>query len=207
MKPMVDSGGDNSGVAAKLAGLNLHLGGLGAERYVSMWYHDGSKAMKAAPFDIHMNYADGAKAAPNDGDETGVVWKPPGGWVPLLDKDGDPMYGDLGVVNASGDDAAANFVGNADVKCSTDDGGKAKTGADKTDGSACDVEDVEIETEVTFTDNFGDHACSVTRTYTITCDWDASGEVGVGRAATPADMLTGNNVTNNAGMFLTCKVG
>ena len=117
-------------------------------------------------------------AAPN---EQGTVWKD-GTWVSILDGDFDPMYGDLGKVDA----AAGVADGNADnirtdddtYKCSANDGGKAATGkmgADK-NATLCDAEDVEIETSVTFVDGMG-LGCSETVEYTLTCQWDASGNL------------------------------
>ena len=76
--------------------------------------------------------------------------------------------------------------------CTTDDGGTADAASSdadksvKTPGSACDAEDVEIETTVMYTDNFGDQECAVEVTYTITCQWDADGEFGRVRGATVA---------------------
>ena len=81
--------------------------------------------------------------------------------------------------------------------CSADDGGESGGRATKReltdgadagdtttiaslspgDGSVCDAEDVEIETSVTFTDGM-DLGCEVKRSFTLTCDWDASGGMG-----------------------------
>lgn len=197
------------------------------ERYNAMWYHDGTKTGTKngvgsnVPTDLYRNYEDGAandKAVAGE-DERGTVWVA-GGWVDLVDDDGDPIHGDLGKVDIhavgdadTGADVADNYPAtNTDAqKCSAADGGTAVvSNADdtvKTVGTLCDAEDVEIETSVTYTDNFGDQACSVTVSYTLTCDWDASGEMGVRRGVTAPDATTGlaADGTNEA-RFLSCTV-
>ena len=146
-------------------------------------------------------------------------------WIKLHDDDGDPMYGDLGKVDAAaetqndaantgedafratttdyagpfgGDDTPDNYNGNTDErKCTDDDGGEKSSTEDrvltdgtdsgsadsskalsKGDGTLCDAEDVDIETSVTFTDEMG-FGCKVERSYTLTCQWDASGGIGI----------------------------
>ena len=197
------------------------------DRYTAVWYHDGTTAFKKNPTDLYRDYpteVDGAanpKAAPADGadtdpDERGTVWVS-GGWASTTDKDGDPLYGDLGKVDTdvhagttNADSKTADIADNfgttdSDRTCSEDDGGTATVfnanKSVKTPGTACDAEDVEIETTVYYTDNFGDHACSIDVTYTITCQWDADGERNRTREATAAPTsLTAENVDS----FLKC---
>ena len=189
-----------------------------ANRYNSMWYHDGSKAMKKAPVNLHdgtssqLNLGTGtdndtAATAGSLNKRINRVGGAVAGWIDLVDSDGDPIYGDLGVedhegTNSGGDDKPNNFEAtNTDVKCSADDGGKAKTGTTKTDGTLCDAE-VDIETSVTFVDFKGaDHACSVTRDYTVSCTWDADGEIGLGRGSAEGELNS-----TNVGNFLKCTV-
>jgi len=102
-------------------------------------------------------------------------------WVPTLDKDYDPMYGDLGKVTIDGENTADNFAMTDDSsKCSADDGGTAATGtAADPDADAnstlCNADGVEIETSVSFVDGLGYGCDPVKVEYTITCDWNASG--------------------------------
>jgi hypothetical protein len=202
-------------------------------RYNSAWYHDGTKGGtktgvgSKSPLNLYRDYPDGEPGAAGTGaDERGTVWVA-GGWIDIVDDDGDPMYGDLGKVDIhtvgiakadAGADVADNYPEtNTDArKCSADDGGAAvvyndnETKTVKTTGSLCDAEDVEIETSVVYTDHFGDQACSVTKTYALTCQWDASGERGVRRgvdAATAAGGLNGDaGVAGSEARFLSCKV-
>jgi hypothetical protein len=66
----------------------------------------------------------------------------------------------------------------------------------RTGGSLCDAEDVEIDTSVTFTDNMG-FGCSIERSFTLTCDWDASGGLTLHQAQT--NELVGATLPNDAG--------
>ena len=147
-------------------------------------------------------------------------------WIEINDADGNPMHGDLGKVDADrrvhnenpeedgpfgGDDKADNYGGDAS-KCSADDGGeKTSTKFNDTaddnrstgNGTLCDAEDVEIETSVTFTDGMG-FDCSVERTYTLTCQWDASG----GRETGSIGGVRGTKLDDEVGAsaFVSCKV-
>ena len=222
-----------TGVATKLSGFQLIIfkntdTAKSQDQYTAMWYHDGTKSGDETglgfsdPTDLYRDYASGDKAVP-DADERGTVWVA-GGWVDLVDDDGDPIYGDLGKVDIHEVDAtkalaladrADNYLAadNPDAnKCTAADGGTAVVYNDdddetvKTTGSLCDAEGVEIETSVTYTDNFGDQECSVTVSYTLTCDWDASGETGVRRgvlAAVASDGLNGGTAEER---FLSCTV-
>ena len=175
-------------------------------------------------------------------------------WIKLHDDDGDPMYGDLGKVDAAsatqndaantgedafratttsyagpfgGDDSPDNYDGNTDArKCTNDDGGEKSSTEDrvladgtdtnttpssralsKGDGTLCDAEDVEIDTSVTFTDEMG-YDCRVKRSYTLTCQWDASGGIGIRNEenALTADTITTSDDESNAARFVSCKV-
>ena len=181
------------------------------DRYTAVWYHDGTTAFKKAPTDLYLDYlndddeGDENPKAIDNMDERGTVWVD-GGWASTTDKDGDPLYGDLGKVDvhAKGDDikraGEADNFGNTDndKSCTTDDGGTAAAASSdgktvKTPGSSCDAEDVEIETTVMYTDNFGDQACSVEVSYTITCQWDADGEISRSRNENADDVLIADN--------------
>ena len=153
-------------------------------------------------------YADGD----DDGDDpdnmvvgttAGAAGTIQGAWVATLDKDYDPMYGDLGKVDTGGDDKADNFVAGDDSNaCTADDGGSAATGTNGADmnGTLCNAE-VEIATSVTFPLGLGYGCDAVKKTYTLTCNWNARGNrknsVGGGPAALSAD---------NIGAFVDCKV-
>ena len=90
-------------------------------------------------------------------------------------------------------DTADNFpASNPDAnKCTADDGGEKGALDDddmiKTPGSLCDAEQ-EIEAAVVLADGFED-GCTVEHTVMISCTWDSSGEMGVGREADPSDTI------------------
>ena len=104
-------------------------------------------------------------------------------WISIHGTGGVLEHGDLGKLDTDGDDRGGddtpdNYAADSgNDECATHDGGSAKSGKDETDGTLCDAEDVEIETSVTFTDGLG-FDCSVERTYTLTCQWDADGGIG-----------------------------
>ena len=149
-------------------------------------------------------------------------------WVPVLSPYGAPLYGDLGKVDAAagvpttgrtdnftgGDNKPDNF--DAIEKCISGDGGSGQTkldGKDQADSTLCDAYDVELDpTTVVFTDKIGGpkstYACEVEKTYTITCDWDASGGRGDSSTATPPvpALRAGVGVASNIGEFLKCTV-
>ena len=102
----------------------------------------------------------------------------PAVWVKTLDKDFDPIYGDLGKADHLGTDEAANFADSDDSNdCSADDGGSAATGKDGADenGTLCDANDVEIATSVTFPLGLGYGCDAIEVEYTLTCDWSSRG--------------------------------
>ena len=142
-------------------------------------------------------------------------------WVPLVDADNDPVYDDLGKVDTlkpsgapsvtdGGDDKADNFEDGDDAQaCTADDGGSKQTtvGTQKQGNSTLCDSNVTFSTDVVFTDAMGGSAkdyayeCEVEKTYTITCDWDASGGKGAGRRLVD-QTLSAANLTN----FLSCTV-
>ena len=139
--------------------------------------------------------------------------------MPTIDKDFDPIYGDLGKVDnggatgsTGGDDMADNFVATDDSNaCSADDGGAAHgftaTGGDINNGTLCDAEDVEIETSVTFPLGLGYGCEPIKVDYTLTCQWDSRGNrtnaipVPTNEITLPADATA-----SNIGNFVSCKV-
>ena len=203
-----------SGTTLRLTGVDIQMPGSDAERYLEVWYHDGSKSpdkatlrrLQTASADANVGDAGSAvsidgllTSATNETDNVVAATDLGSGFVPLVDADNDPMYGDIGKVDldgadatGGGDDKPNNFAEGDDArKCSADDGGKAKSGTDKTDGTLCDAEDVPIDFTVVFADGFGkhDHGCSVEKTYTMTCDWDADGGLNRTRAGdVPTDL-------------------
>ena len=243
-KITVDTYVSGSGESTQLVGLDLDFGGasVSSERFTGVFYHDGTKKRTArTDRNLYDPNGPGLDDPAGDGALTGIITKIGTAetdtrttatvWVPLLDADNDPMYGDLGKVDTTnssstntgfdgGNDVADNFgagragtssTTNADAtKCSADDGGAAATkdasGNKKGDSTLCDAEGVEIETTVVFTDDFGAHECSVEKTYTITCDWDASGGMNTGRdaASAAADAIADDGT--DIGKFLSCKV-
>ena len=99
-------------------------------------------------------------------------------WVPTLDDDFDPMYGDLGKVSF-GTNTASNFADDDDSSsCTASDGGTGTTGITATNpaghnnSTLCDAEDVVIETSVSFVDGLGYGCDPVKVSYTLTCQWD-----------------------------------
>ena len=142
-------------------------------------------------------------------------------WVPTLDKDFDPMYGDLGKVDndndetsnaVGGDDMADNFDEDDDSNaCTADDGGTAhgstSSGAAINNGTLCDAEDVEIETSVKFPLGLGYGCDPVTVDYTLTCQWDSRGNR-TNAIPVPTDPIALPSATDgtNIGDFVTCKV-
>ena len=134
----------------------------------------------------------------------------------LLDKDMDPTVGDLGKVDLLSDEddeetdvnesaVAGNPDGNADNypdggdqsdirECSEADGG------DDDDGTICDAEWM-TDADVKFADRiFG---CTTTRSFTVTCTWDADGGMQVGRNALPDAFDP--DTPNNLKAFLKCE--
>ena len=145
-------------------------------------------------------------------------------WVPVLSAYGAPLYGDLGKVDSAftpgadiveiygGDDDPDNFTA-PNEGCSADDGGTARTSVDgvrQYNGTLCDANDVELDpVHVFFTDKNGgpksSFACEVQMTYTITCDWDASGGTSARRNQT-LGQAGGPSDDTHIDSFLSCTV-
>ena len=147
-------------------------------------------------------------------------------WVPVLSNYGVPLYGDLGKVDTENLDADGDVVSGASggndapdnfhttrEKCTADDGGIKQTPGGL-NSTLCDANDVELDpATVVFTDKIGGatsaYACVVEKTYTVTCDWDASGGIGAGRTEA-ADGLGAAGGADASGSkidsFLKCTV-
>lgn len=142
--------------------------------------------------------------------------------ISLIDKDNDPNIGDFGKVDIleagrtddpdttavedasdfAPDGKADNFGTGAthdyaDVRaCTEDDGG------DDADDTICDAS---RDWDVTVKFASGTFGCETERSFTISCEWDASGEVKQSRRngdQSAAVQLTSANI----GDFLTCEV-
>ena len=97
-------------------------------------------------------------------------------WVPTLDDDFDPMYGDLGKTS-NGLNTADNFQDDDDSNmCDAADGGSAASPTGALNSTLCNAEDVPISTSVSFVDGMGYGCDPVKVDYTLTCQWDARGE-------------------------------
>ena len=222
----------SSNVTGKtLAGFNLKFKDAGdsRHRFVGMWYLDDTT--KKPDDDTHNLYAARTfDLDDDDTDDTNPVNATTGSligttadmtigaegavWVPTLDKDFDPMYGDLGKVDDAGDDKADNFGSNDDSNaCTADDGGSGRTkdadGNDQNNGTLCDAEDVEIMTSVSFVDGLGYGCDPIEVEYTLTCDWSTRGN----QASLVTDSNTeitytvsGADVTTNIDQYVKCTV-
>ena len=172
------------GTSGLLVGFNLKFkdAAKSRHRFTAMWYarnKDDGKAESPPP----NLYADVEDDVGTEGlDETHTVDVVSGydatAWVRTVDKDNDPIYGDLGKVDAGGDDKADNFTDSDDSNaCTGDDGGTARStvsGKKINNGTLCNAAGVEIETEVTFPLGLGYGCDDVKKTYTLTCDWKRS---------------------------------
>ena len=190
-------------------------------RFTAMWYLDDTTAAKKDVHDLYANH-NLTDADPPALDETArgttsgsligstlnrTVGADGGVWVPTLDDDFDPMYGDLGKVSTDGNDNADNFADDDDsYKCSGDDGGSAATGDDGEDNNStlCDAADVEIMTSVTYPLGLGYGCDAVTVDYTLTCQWSSRGnrKNTVGGINTDGIDADGSDI----GDFVSCKV-
>ena len=188
-----------------LAGFNLNFKDAGDNRhqFTAMWYarkkSDGKAEMP--PPNLYAAVADDATTAAVDEAHTADRVSGYNGtaWVKTIDKDYDPMYGDLGKVDTGGDDKADNFVEADDSNaCTADDGGSAKGAVNN--GTLCNASQT-IETSVTFPLGLGYGCDPIEVEYTLTCDWNARGNrnnvVGGGTAD-----LTAANIDD----FVKCEV-
>jgi hypothetical protein len=298
--PETASNGGTIANQAKLAGFDLSLP-VEQTRWKTLFYADTTTGARHDELDLYTDTLGTETAVPtNIGagytfEVSGRVHGKPAepanvgdspqsanAWVPIRDRKGAPMYGDLGKVDAAtatqasevaagdsenelteghddyagpfgGDNVPDNFTvelynGSATARACTkvdggedgsgktrrylldgDDPGTGNTGpageAGETThnlrslrigGSLCDAEDVEIETTVTFTDSMG-FGCSAERSFTLTCQWDASGGLtahqaqtinlidGIASVATATDGAL-NIGEANAEEFVSCEV-
>ena len=199
-----------------LAGFNLNFKDAGASRhrFTAMWYNRPLPNGKnqSPPPNLYAAVVDDGTTA--DVDETHTADRASGYnatvFVPTLDDDHDPIYGDLGKVTIDGLDKPDNFAANDDsYTCTADDGGSKATGtaADPdahANSTLCDAKDVEIETSVTFPLGLGYGCDAVTVDYTLTCQWSSRGNIRNTIIHTPAHISQDD--TNPITRFVTCKV-
>ena len=144
-----------------------------------------------------LTFAVATDPAPEPGSGFEITAAP---WVWTIDDDFDPIYGDLGKVDTTGDDEANNYVDTDDSNtCDDEDGGEAKD-KDVANGTLCNATQ-EIETSVSFPLGLGYGCDAVKKTYTLTCTWNARGQ-GSRVVATPPTGLDADNVDD----FVDCKV-
>ena len=177
-----------------------------AERFSTLWFDDdldgkvknkNADRPAGATSELHDLYDNNASGTANTDEARAnleVIWQL------LTNTDGSPNRGDFGKVDLVSDEddddtdevnettAAGNPDGNADNydgdmrafrtirKCTDDDG-----------GDGCDAKWSETF-EIGFAD--GTFGCSASHSVTITCEWDAQGEMGVGRGTAAADQFT-----------------
>ncbi len=141
---------------------------------------------------------------PFGGHTSGVVRR----LFPLLDEDGDPRYGDFGKPDVDRDDDPDIYDStNPDAdECTAADGGepqqKTAAGVVTRPGSLCDSS-VELEVTLDFQDFPGsDPVCRTSRTFTLSCFWDASGDIGKVVGDTRERELHNHNWSS----FLECSV-
>ena len=150
----------------------------GKDRFKTVWFDDDldGKIRKLAsdtqpgpggPNDLYEDNTDGTTV---DGNITTV-------WRSVHDADSDPRWGDLGKVDLAGSDRDGDAPGNDKMN---PDGKADNYGADAkacsdADGDGCDAEWSETY-DVLFAD--GVFGCTTERSLTITCEWDAQGELG-----------------------------
>ena len=201
---------------ATLAGFNLDFDGAAAARhqFTDMWYARGKEM---PPPNLYADSTgDGGDADTDPDDMVRGAADGRGVWVATLDKDFDPIYGDIGKVDngvrnaeaapLGGDDEADNFAADDDsFECSADDGGSAATGKDGADlnGTLCNANDVEIATSVTFPLGLGYGCDPIKVEYTLTCNWDSRGNRTNTLGATLAEIADDGT---NIGMFVKCSV-
>ena len=143
-----DSDASDNVTEPTLAGFNLSFKDAAANRhqFTDMWY---VREKEMPPPNLYPgNMVRGVPPAATDTTQSREEV-----WVPTLDDDYDPIYGDLGKVSTMGGDNAENFAMDDDsYKCTADDGGSAATGEKGKDvnSTLCDASDVEIATSVTF---------------------------------------------------------
>ena len=147
-----------------LVALQIEAPAAESRRFASLWYNDNDKRMDSKDKSDHDLYA--ATRAPLH--------------IELVDEDGDPKYGDFGKV----DFAKANDDGDAHVR--GEDGtaespAGGETRCSHSDGEGCDGM-LEETITVKFDTGLAFGCPDATRDVTITCEWDANGEMGRYRA-------------------------
>ena len=147
-------------------------------------------------------------------------------WQFLLDEDDDPIMGDFGKVDlysrGEADGAGDNLCGNdagTDAHCGDGQEAEPDGKADNYQGrkaEACDPDDgggdevcdaaFSMDYDVTFAD--GTFGCSTTRSVTVTCEWDAQGEISSNPPDTASGDLTAANPTGRANInnFAKCRI-
>ena len=193
------------------------------DRFKTLWFDDNlDSKIRNDSAERLINYqSDGTPFLPASGtlndlyNDNGASGNAEYIWQYFVDEDDDPVYGDVGKVDLYSrtadttddsdtlftgpdtadekikpDGMADNYQGRAAEKCDPDDGGK----------DACDAEWSE-DFEVLFED--GIFGCSTTRSVTVSCEWDAQGQLQANPpdVADP-DLFTGP--TNNRYNFLRC---
>ena len=98
-------------------------------------------------------------------------------WQNFHDADADPRYGDIGKVDLAGADRSGSTAGNdrQDPDGVADNYTADARPCSDADGEGCDAMWSE-DYEVLFAD--GALGCTTTRMVTVTCEWDAQGELG-----------------------------
>ena len=194
-------------------------GGASPRQFTTLWFdHDLDGKIKKDPMhdlydnnDTDTDNADPGNNRVGGADQANQMYIE----ISLLDKDDDPNIGDFGkvdILNAghaddedieesdfSPDGKADNFTPPAysDVRdCTEDDGG------DDADNTICDASRT-WEVDVAFAS--GTFGCTAERSFTISCNWDSSGERNESRRDDDQDaavQLTDANI----GDFLKCTV-
>ena len=206
-RPPRDTG--YSALPASSGSTNNHLVALQIEapdaesrRFASLWYNDNDKRTDSKDKSNHDLYA-------TDADPLHIE---------LVDEDGDSKYGDFGKVDFNKpdpDDDDATLAGE-DGKAEGAAGGENK--CSHSDGEGCNGM---LEETVTVTFDAGlAIGCTDKREVTITCEWDANGEMGRYRAddhtsddaagtgfpGFVTDGRTGTRVAGYIGAFAKCTV-
>ena len=196
--------------------LQAEVDGASPYRFSTLWFdHDLDGKIKKDPMhDLYdQNSADGVAIGNNvvggalQANQTHIQ-------IAMIDADDDPDVDDFGKVdildnsleaadtgysNFDPDGKADNFAtdGYADVAaCSEGDGG------DDADDTICDsiwTDEIEVAFES------GTYGCSTTRSFTLTCEWDASGEVDESRRDDDQDDAVVLSATN-IGLFASCEI-
>lgn len=136
-------------------------------------------------------------------------------WQSLLDKDGDLMRGDFGKVDqVHATDVQSTTTVNEATTPGNPDGKADNTTADQSDVQACTEADGGDDADGTICDASwsetfdvlfasGTYGCTTTRSVTISCEWDASGEIN--QTLRASDSLDSVSLQQNRiGLFAKC---